>query len=65
MCNACHNVCCGSDLFGGCGCDGCDDPDCWSDEELDDEIDAFTEDDFRDVDCAAAPRPRFVCEAVS
>ena len=32
MCNACGNVCCGSDEFGGCGCDGCDEPDCWSDE---------------------------------
>jgi hypothetical protein len=27
MCNACHNHCCGSDLFSGCGCD-CDEPDC-------------------------------------
>lgn len=30
MCNACGNVCCGSDEFGGCGCDGCDDPACWA-----------------------------------
>ena len=33
MCNACGNVCCGSDEFGGCGCDGCDEPDCWSDDD--------------------------------
>lgn len=32
MCNACGNVCCGSDEFGGCGCDGCDCPECWSEE---------------------------------
>ncbi len=35
MCNACGNVCCGSDEFYGCGCDGCDEPDCWSDDEDD------------------------------
>lgn len=29
MCNACHNMCCGSDMFGGCGCDHCDEPECW------------------------------------
>lgn len=32
MCNACGNVCCGSDAFSGCGCDGCHNPDCWSDD---------------------------------
>jgi hypothetical protein len=35
MCNACGNVCCGSDQFGGCGCDGCTCPECWSDEPED------------------------------
>lgn len=29
MCNACGNVCCGSDQFGGCGCDGCHNEACW------------------------------------
>lgn len=29
MCSACGNMCCGSDMFGGCGCDGCDEPACW------------------------------------
>lgn len=33
MCNACGNVCCGSDMFSGCGCDGCDCEDCWPDDE--------------------------------
>lgn len=42
MCNACGNVCCGSDLFGGCGCDGCDEPACWSDDWDDD----YVEDDY-------------------
>ena len=40
MCNACHNVCCGSDMFSGCGCDGCDCPECWSgDDEFEDDCD--------------------------
>lgn len=30
MCNACNNMCCDSDEFSACGCDGCDEPDCWS-----------------------------------
>lgn len=37
MCNACGNVCCGSDMFGGCGCDRCACEECWSDDDdLDD-----------------------------
>jgi len=44
MCNACGNVCCGSDQFGGCGCDGCDCEECWSDEPEDDG------EDYRDFD---------------
>ncbi len=46
MCNACNNHCCGSDEFGGCGCDHCDCPDCWSDDE--DEFDDGG--DFYDFD---------------
>lgn len=40
MCNACHNVCCGSDEFEGCGCDHCGCEACWSidDEDFDDEF---------------------------
>lgn len=30
MCNACGNLCCGSDEFDHCGCDGCPDPACHS-----------------------------------
>ncbi|MGX9120294.1 hypothetical protein ACWTU6_27065 [Mesorhizobium sp. BHbsci] len=54
MCNACENYCCGSDEFGGCGCDGCPDPDCWSDDE-----DFFGDDD--DFDCACQQRTGFEC----
>jgi hypothetical protein len=43
MCNACGNVCCGSDQFVGCGCNGCDDEECWTDDEADDEFDDFGE----------------------
>jgi hypothetical protein len=49
MCNACHNMCCGSDEFGRCGCEFCDEPDCWSDDE-----DDFDDDDFG-FDCACRP----------
>jgi len=55
MCNACGNVCCGSDEFGGCGCDGCDEPDCWSDDDFD-----FDDDDFG-MDCACARPSSFQC----
>lgn len=55
MCNACHNMCCGSDQFGGCGCDGCDEPECWSDDD-----DFFGEDDDF-MDCACQKASRFEC----
>lgn len=72
MCNACGNECCGSDQFSGCGCDGCDDPDCWSDEQADEFYgsDDVSEDDiradyFRSIECAhAATSRRLVCEEV-
>lgn len=41
MCNACGNVCCGSDQFGGCGCDGCYCTECWSDEPEDGDDEYF------------------------
>lgn len=44
MCNACGNWCCGSDMFRGCGCDGCDEPECWPndfDDEGDDDYDGY------------------------
>ena len=56
MCNACGNVCCGSDMFGGCGCDGCEEEECWSgDGDM-----AEREDD---LDFAAVPS-RFTCRAI-
>ena len=56
MCNACGNVCCGSDEFGRCGCDGCDEPDCWSEDD-DDEID----DDFDYGFCPCRQPTVFQC----
>lgn len=54
MCNACGNLCCGSDMFGGCGCDGCNEPECWSDD------DDF--DDGDDYDFCACRKPEvFQC----
>lgn len=43
MCNACGNLCCGSDEFGRCGCDACEEPACWSDDEEDGEDFALNE----------------------
>lgn len=48
MCNACGNHCCGSDEFSGCGCDGCSEPECWSDD--DDYFGEFGDDDYGDYD---------------
>jgi hypothetical protein len=60
MCNACHNMCCGSDQFEGCGCDFCDEPDCWQDDE-----DFFDDDDGYDFSRCGCERPSaFRCEAV-
>jgi len=70
MCNACNNVCCGSDEFGGCGCDGCDDPDCWS-EDNDFEDGGDDSDmpegyyEWPEANCCARPPGCFVCESVS
>lgn len=58
MCNACGNMCCGSDEFGGCGCDGCDEPDCWSDDE-----DDYEDEDFYYGRPCSCERPSaFRCE---
>lgn len=47
MCNACGFLCCGSDLFSRCGCNGCDEFDCWDDDaEDDDEIEYLDDDDI-------------------
>lgn len=33
MCNACGFMCCAYDGFSGCGCDHCDNPACWTDDD--------------------------------
>lgn len=42
MCNACGFHCCAYDGMSGCGCDHCDNPACWSDDEDGDEDDVMT-----------------------
>lgn len=44
MCNACGFMCCGSDEFEKCGCEHCECPDCWPDEDEDLEHDDLFED---------------------
>jgi hypothetical protein len=44
MCNACNNICCGSDQFYGCGCESCGCPDCEAPCSLCDSV-------FCDGDC--------------
>lgn len=63
MCNACGNVCCGSDEFGGCGCDGCEEPECWApdDNDLTDRDDDY--DPWDGYQCCAKPTA-IVCESV-
>lgn len=56
MCNACGNYCCGSDEFGQCGCDGCPEPECWSDD-FDEDDDAY----LPDMDCACRRQSPFEC----
>ncbi len=59
MCNACGNLCCGSDEFGGCGCDGCEEPECWSnDGDFDDYGDDY---DF----CACRKPSSFRCVEIA
>lgn len=51
MCNACGFQCCAYDGFSGCGCDHCDEPDCWSDDRDEDAPDAedWPEEDWPDA----------------
>lgn len=58
MCNACGFFCCGSDEFSGCGCDHCDEPDCWSDDE---DFFGDDDDDYPDYDCRCARPSSFEC----
>jgi len=55
MCNACGFLCCGSDQFARCGCDWCDEPDCRSEIEFDDDDDEY--------DCRPVPARTFVCDS--
>lgn len=47
MCMACHNQCSRSDDFDRRGCDGCFEPDCWSEDDFHfgDDMPANDEDD--------------------
>lgn len=65
MCNACGNICCGSDEFGRCGCDGCDEPDCWTNDHDDaDDFNAGDEYHFSHA-CARQSVAGFVCQEVT
>jgi hypothetical protein len=65
MCNACLNVCCGSDQFEKCGCDGCDCEDCWSEDDLDTEIDFYDEDCVTPQDCTPPELKAVLAEALA
>ena len=41
MCNACGFMCCAYDGFSKCGCEHCDEPECWPDDEVE-----FADDDY-------------------
>lgn len=58
MCNACGFMCCAYDGFSGCGCDHCDNPACWSEEEDDDEYGPM------DCACGYCGKGALRCEAV-
>lgn len=45
MCNACGMMCCAYDGFSGCGCEHCDNPKCWSDDDGDDTLDLDGDDE--------------------
>lgn len=45
MCNACGNLCCGSDMFSKCGCDFCGYDACL-DEEIGTDYDDDQEEDY-------------------
>jgi len=59
MCNACGFLCCGSDEFNGCGCESCDEPGCWPDDD-----DFFDEaDDLYRLAPCCPPARAFACDA--
>ena len=59
---ACNNVCCGSDAVGGCGCDDCDDSECWSDVDFGDDFGDDFDDDFDDDDGGGGVGNAFVAD---
>lgn len=64
MCNACGFLCCGSDQFDTCGCDGCPYSECWDIPENDfDDGSDFDLPDFDFARCCPVPARRpFLCE---
>lgn len=57
MCNACGFLCCGYDGFSGCGCDGCPEPECWSEDD-----DFYDGDEDEGYEFGSLPsRPFTVC----
>jgi len=65
MCNACGFYCCAYDGFSGCGCDGCFEYECWSDDEHDDEDFDDTPDDYYQTERRARHTARLRCDAVA
>lgn len=58
MCNACGNLCCGSDEFEGCGCDHCGNSECWSRCDICGDLEggcACDDDDDYDYELVAKP----------
>lgn len=64
MCNACGFYCCAYDGFSGCGCDHCDEPDCWSDDD-DNDFDYDDDRYDRGLTVAHHHRPSLRCDAVA
>jgi len=63
MCNACGFRCCGYDGFSKCGCDWCEEPECWDYDDLDE-----TDDEYPDYDPSyqgcCSKLSGFACEEV-
>lgn len=66
MCNACGFLCCAYDGFSGCGCDHCEYPACWTEDD-----DDFGYDDFDygeehgRMELKAHRQRRFICDSPS
>lgn len=64
MCNACGFLCCGSDMFDGCGCDHCPHSGCWDIAEDDYEGDDQGS-DLEFARCCPPASGPFVCEEIA